>query len=72
MTNDDAKRALMSECPVIHRNIVYKCVSGIIYRKSKKGRVVLSLELTSKTAARSVTIAPANQVKEYIAENEYP
>ncbi len=66
MTNDEAKRALMRECPVIYKDIVYKCVSGIIYRKSKKGRVVLSLELTDKTAARSVTIAAANQVKEYI------
>lgn len=66
MNNADAKNALMSECPVIYKGIVYKCVSGIIYRKSKKGRVVLSLELTDKTATRSVTIAAANQVKEYI------
>lgn len=68
MNNAEAKRAWWDESPVIYDGIVYKCISGLIYRKDKKGRAQLSLELTDKTAAHSVTIAVANQVKEYTKE----
>ncbi len=68
MSNEDAKNALKSRCPVIYNDIIYKCISAIIYRKSPKGRIVLSLELTDRTAAHSVTIAPANRVQKYVKE----
>lgn len=65
MTNEEAKNALMSECPVMHEGIEYKCVSAIIYRKKKIGKkkiVIPSLELTDKSAAGAVVIAPVNRV----------
>lgn len=65
MTNSDAKRALMSECPVIYKDQEYKCVSAVIYRKSKTGKrktIVASVELTDKNTGRSVSIAAINKV----------
>lgn len=65
MTNDEAKNALMSGCPVVYQDIEYKCVSAIIYRKriiGKRKLVIPSLELTDKSAAGAVVIAPINKV----------
>lgn len=66
MNSLQAKHALTSECPVICQGITYKCVSAIIYRKNKNKRVnkkiQWSVELTDKTAAHSVTIAPPERV----------
>ena len=67
MNNAEAKRAWWNEQPVIHKDIVYKCISELIYHKDN-GRAVLSLLLVDKTAAHSVTRAPANEVREYIKE----
>lgn len=65
MTNEEAKNALMSGCSVVYRDIEYKCVSAIIYRKrkfNKKDIIVPSVELTDKSAAHAVVIAPINRV----------
>lgn len=65
MDSSEAKRALMSERPVIHRDIEYKCVSAVIYRKKKKGKrrtIDVTVELTDKSAEHSVSIAPINEV----------
>lgn len=44
MTNEELKAALFSRCPVEHNGIVYKYVSGIIYR-NKGGKLDISAEL---------------------------
>ena len=65
MDNSEAKRALMSECSIIHKDIEYKCVSALIYRKKKKGKrrtIEVTVELTDKSAEHSVVIAPINEV----------
>jgi hypothetical protein len=56
VTNEELKEALMSECEVKHKGIIYKCVSAIIYRK-RNGKVDVSAELTDKKQNKSVSIA---------------
>lgn len=62
MTNEELKAALFSGCPVEHNGIVYKCVSGIIYR-NKGGKLDISAELMDKNL-NSVSIAKPERVKE--------
>lgn len=62
MTNEELKAALFSGCPVEHNGIVYKCVSGIIYR-NKGGKLDISAELMDKNL-NSVSIVNPARVKE--------
>lgn len=62
MTNDELKAALFSGCQVEHRGIIYKCVSGIIYR-NKGGKLNISAELLDKNG-NSVSIVEPHLVKE--------
>ncbi len=62
MTNEELKAALFSGCPVKHNGIVYKCVSGIIYR-NKGGKLDISAELMDKNL-NSVSIVNPERVKE--------
>lgn len=62
MTNEELKAALFSRCPVEHNGIVYKCVSGIIYR-NKDGKLDITAELLDKNN-NSVSIVNPAKVKE--------
>ena len=62
MTNEQLKEALFSGCQVEHNNIIYKCVSGIIYR-NKGGKLDISAELMDKNG-NSVSIVNPAKVKE--------
>lgn len=55
MTNEELKEALMSECEVKHKGIIYKCVSAIIYR-NRNGKIDISAELIDKAQNKSVSI----------------
>lgn len=49
MTGEEAKKALLNECPVIWDGKEYKCVSAIVYKKSKfTGNIVVLLQLLDK------------------------
>ncbi len=61
MTNEELKAALFSGCPVEHNGIVYKCVSGIIYR-NKGGKLDISAEMVKNL--NSVSIVNPERVKE--------
>ena len=57
MSNEELKGAFLSGQPVESGGIVYKCISAIIYRKSKaKGGITVTAELLDKTR-NSVSIA---------------
>lgn len=62
MTNEELKAALFSRCPVEHNGIVYKYVSGIIYR-NKGGKLDISAELLDKNN-NSVSIVNPAKVKD--------
>lgn len=64
MTNDELKEALFSGCQVEHRGIIYKCVSGIIYR-NKRGKLDITAELMDKNN-NSVSIVDPAKVKEVV------
>lgn len=67
MTNDELKQALFNKRPVIHNaptigEIEYKCVSAIIYRVNKEGKLTISAELTDKYE-HSVSIVDPYKVR---------
>lgn len=62
MTNEQLKEALFSGCQVEYRGIIYKCVSGIIYR-NKGGKLDISAELMDKNN-NSVSIVNPAKAKE--------
>ena len=64
MTNEQLKEALFSGCQVEHNGIIYKCVSGIIYR-NKRGKPVYTAELTDENN-NSVSIVEPAKIKEVI------
>ena len=64
LTNEQLKEALFSGCQVEHRGIIYKCVSGIIYR-NKGGKLDISAELLDKNG-NSVSIVEPYLIKEVI------
>lgn len=64
MTNEQLKEVLFSGCQVEHRGIIYKCVSGIIYR-NKGGKLDISAELLDKNG-NSVSIVEPYLIKEVI------
>lgn len=62
MTHEEAVQAMIAQVPVVHKNIIYKMISGLIYRKDlKSGGVHASVELKS-SCGHSVTIARLGQV----------
>lgn len=61
MSNEELKEALLSEAPVESGGIIYKRVSGIIYRKSAKGGIQIQAELEDR-CAHSITIADPTRV----------
>lgn len=63
MTSEEAKKALHSRVPVVCGEIEYKCISAIIYRYDKRGKLLVSAELLDKRE-QSVTIALIKDVKE--------
>lgn len=62
MSNDELKQALMSQCEVTHKGIIYKCVSAIIYR-NKNGKIEVSAELTDRKQNKSVSIVDPKHVE---------
>ncbi len=67
MTNDELKQALFNKRPVIHNKpplgeIEYKCVSAIIYRVNKEGKLDISAELTD-ICGHSVSTADPAQLR---------
>lgn len=64
MTNEQLKEALFSGCKVEHRGIIYKCVSGVIYR-NKDGKLDISAELMDKNG-NSISIVNPERVKEVV------
>lgn len=66
MSNEELKRALLSGCPVLYAfidgcaeyAIKYKCVSGIIYRKDKDGKICITAELTDKNDNSRTIVRP--------------
>lgn len=62
MTHAEAERALIAQVPVVHKDITYKMISALIYRKDpKSGGMVARAEL-SDTCGHSVTIARLDRV----------
>ncbi|MGN1111804.1 MAG: hypothetical protein ACI4RP_01240 [Acutalibacteraceae bacterium] len=61
MNNKQLKEALFSGCPVEHNGIVYKCISGIIYR-SKDGELNITAEVTDKNN-NSISIVEPRELK---------
>lgn len=61
MSNEELKEALLSEVPVESGGIIYKRVSGIIYRKSEKGGIKIQAELEDR-CTHSITIADPTRV----------
>lgn len=64
LTNEQLKEALFSGCQVEHNGIIYKCVSGIIYR-NKGGKLDISAELMDKNN-NSISIVNPAKVKEVV------
>ena len=61
MTNEEAKEAFFSGVAVKSQGIRYKCISAIIYRKDKDGKLIVSAEMldnsgNSRTVARTQDI----------------
>ena len=67
MTGQELKQALLDESIVTFEGRRYK-VSGLIYRKGKSGRIVLTAELRD-LKADSVCIVNPQKIQE--AENGY-
>lgn len=62
MTNAEAKEALFSGASVKHKDIRYKCISAIIYRKGEDGALMISAEMIA-TSGNSVTIARIKDIE---------
>ena len=58
MTVDELKEAWRADVPVIHRDIVYRRISALIYRRDDKKRVFLQVELLDKHTNNVVIAAP--------------
>ena len=61
MTNEELKKALFEETPVVFDGIKYAKITAIIYRKKENG-VAVSAELLDR-CRNSVTIADAEMVE---------
>jgi hypothetical protein len=62
MDNNELKEALMSGSPVTHNGIPYKCVSAIIYRKRKDGKIHVEAELQSRDT-NSISICDPRKIQ---------
>lgn len=60
MTMEELKTAFFDQTPVASGDITYKCVSALIYRRSKKG-LVIQAELLDK-CGHSVTIITPDRI----------
>lgn len=60
MTMEELKTAFFNQTPVASGSITYKCVSALIYRRSKKALVVQA-ELLDK-CGHSVTIITPDRI----------
>ena len=58
MTVDETKEAWRADVPVIHRDIVYRRISALIYRRDDKKREFLQVELIGKNNNSVVIAAP--------------
>ena len=68
MNAEELKNALLSGCPVEYRSLdntrlMFKCVSAIIYRKNKNGKISISAEVADRKA-KSVCIVAIDRLKE--------
>lgn len=61
MTHEEAERALLTESPVIYREIPYTKIEHLLYRRRKSGEYMISAALESKTGS-SITIAPLGPI----------
>ncbi len=61
MTNNEAKAALLEECPAVYAGITYQKVTALIYRKGST-RIQISAELLDRNG-RAVVIAPAGKIE---------
>lgn len=62
MTNEELKTALLTQVPVMHDGIEYKCVSGILYRKNPEGGIRIEAELMDR-CRHSVSIVYPESVR---------
>lgn len=60
MTMEELKTAFFDQTPVASGGITYKCISALIYRRSKKG-LVIQAELLDK-CGHSVTIITPERI----------
>ena len=58
MTVDELKEAWRAGVPVVHRDIVYRRISALIYRRDDKKRAFLQVELLDKNTNSVVIAAP--------------
>lgn len=58
MTVDELKAAWRADVPVIHRDIVYRRISALIYRRDDNKREFLQVELVGKNSNSVVIAAP--------------
>lgn len=61
VTNNEAKAALLEECPAVYAGITYQKVTALIYRKGST-RIQISAELLDRNG-RAVVIAPAGKIE---------
>ena len=61
MTHEEAERALLTESPVVYREIPYSKIEHLIYRRRRSGGYIISAALESKTGS-SITIAPLGPI----------
>ena len=58
MTVDELKEAWRADVPVVHRDIVYRRISALIYRRDDKNEPFLQVELLDKNTNSVVIAAP--------------
>lgn len=58
MTVDELKEAWRADVPVVHRDIVYRRISALIYRRDDNKREFLQVELVGKNSNSVVIAAP--------------
>lgn len=58
MTVDELKEAWRTRAPVKHRDIVYRRISALIYRRDDNKREFLQVELVGKNSNSVVIAAP--------------
>ena len=63
VTNNEAKAALLEECPAVYAGITYQKITALIYRKAGQGKnIQVSAELLDRNG-RAVVIAPVEKIE---------